>query len=222
MIEDHAIVDHDTSTIEAAKIRRGLKLHFWRRWHFGLFIRIDLKRICWWKLRDNIQLQSWWKSHPSCFFSCIGFLFKVVQKFGPFIKLCSSFLENWFQEQIAGKHPNVAQLFINCVFSKRVLGILKFSLLPGPLFYCLFSKKKKKKTAQFCKLCIKCLCPISWERSKNSKIASTDLQIQASSSHFKHKNLPVEMNSPGDTVFLTQFHFGVLFHLVAFFILYTF
>ena len=63
----------------------------------------------------------------------------------PFFKLCSSFfLENWSQERIAGKSPNLAQLLINTLFPTDAKDYWN---LDSFLFFTAFFQK----IAQFCK-----------------------------------------------------------------------
>ena len=84
--------NQDRKILEFNGMDVGPKLHFWRKWLFGLFVTgmFNFELMYWWNLCDKIHSQSWSKM-PSKLLSCVGLLYKVVQKIDCFLNyvLCS-------------------------------------------------------------------------------------------------------------------------------------
>ena len=145
-------------------LTNSVKEHWWQfpSWPLSCW-----RHDCWAKIAFLTKITSWsphniqsqsdrlvenvWKNFvgkllisPSKLFSCIDFLYKIVQKIGRFSKyvfFVPSRARNWSQERIAGKRSNLAQLIIKTLFPKLVLGIFEIRS-PSHFFNAFFHKKK--------------------------------------------------------------------------------
>ena len=158
-------------------ITRGLEIGLSTKITFGLFLKINLKRIYGWKLCEKNQLRSLYKM-PSMLLSCIGFLYKGVHtKLGNCFFLCVRFHNFLFLltfEQLKPRSWKLAKFF-SIAFSPTCCWWFLISVFVQELLTVFTPPPPQKKWAKFDMRA--CLFLYFWSKFKKSRARFISSQI---------------------------------------------